>query len=415
MTPRSDWAVAIDVVLARIDSMDPGGASADAAELVRIANAAQSIGQRLWIGFGAGEYVLAGRGAVAADAAGVELSRRLTDSARPLQWAGRNLTGAASDLAATAAVRPQVIALHAVNSGNVAQHLQANQMIAAVMNSVYSDPMAGHADLSGAVPPAGADGRDAAERVGPAGPPAAETSRAPGAAPNRSPGPLDAAGPVPAAPAPGRAPPSPGPVPVGGEPGSPGAAGTAPPAPPGPAGTGAYPAGPTPARVVPAAHGAPGVVPVAGPPLGVPPVGGAPQGPAGLWTPGTVSGPAVATPGPTAASRVPSPTGPASGVAPPGSTQSRPSAVAPSPGARGSSGLPPAAGLRGARDDEERRRPDYLVSTQSAVDLIGPLPLAGPPVLGEPTAGAPDASDPELDGSGPVDADEDDQDLDLTL
>ncbi|WP_344783004.1 hypothetical protein [Gordonia caeni] len=404
MAPRTDWSVDLAVVLARIESMDPGGAAADAAEIGRIMNAAQRIAMTLLSRFDTIDG-LAGDGAAAADRAGAQLGADVGAVADRLAPAQTALTAAAGDLAASAAVRPHLVNTYVGGGGTVLQAAVLRAAIAGTMNAVYSDPMSGRTDgLSVAETPGQRVGGPAA--ISGAAPTAPLAAPAPSPVSGPDPIPITGVAPVATsgAPAPGapvQAPPA-RPAPTPPSPTRPPApAGSSPPSPgPGPLAPG--PAGSAPAGAVPArsrgtaAPTAAGVRPAVA--FGIagrtPPVPAAPTATSAAASAGAAAGrgvPAPATAGPAA-----------SATSAPGATQSG------RPGA--SSTVPPGAGRSGAREDTERRRPDYLLSTQECARLIGPLPVAGPAVLGEMPAPEPAPEGPDSGGGS-----DDDEDVDFTL
>lgn len=415
MAPRSDWSVDVPVILARIDSMDPGGAAADAAEITRIMHAAEAIATTLLARFDAVDS-LAGAGAVASDAAGARLGHDVGAAADRLNPARSALEAAVGDLAASTAVRPQLIASFVAGGGSALQAAVLRAAIENTMNTVYSDPMSGRADgltvASTARTGGGSPGAGPTVPLG--GPDGSGGVRATAlAAPTADPG----WSPAPAMSTPtgssAAAAPSGGSSPAGSSPAAPSSAssGSAPPgsgpplsAPPGAA---------APAGTAPSAGDA---APARGRPGGPEVIGGAFTGPAtGLAAAAAGRGvprpPLTFTPAAPATSAT---AGSAPGAAASGSTASgaaAPASAANQSGrAAGTSAVPPGTGRSGAREDPERRRPEYLLSTQECARLIGPLPLAGPPVLGETRQAASDAA-----GADPAAETGDDEDVDFTL
>ncbi|WP_440713612.1 hypothetical protein [Gordonia sp. FQ] len=406
MTPRSDWFVELGAVLGRLDSMDPGGAAADGAELARIASAAGQIAGRL-----AGRFSqvdgLVGDGAVGADAAGLSLGDQVQGAAQGLEPAHGALTSGAQALMMSTASRAQIVALWAFGNRTGQPEFVTKASVSSLMTGVYSEPIGGHADgLHPAAPPP-------VRGLGPA----AAVPGAGGVAP--SPATMIPAGTAPAAPAPtagdlvrktavtpgtgvrrGGGDPTPSPrsentpAPTGGAPGPDRRGGTR---------TTAPLAGSVPPDTRPVTSG--------------PPAGGrpAPDGGGGRAVPVVVPPVPAVPPGlstmPRGGGPVPS-TSPSSPAAP---SRTAPPVAGPGtggPGGRnGSSPMSPAAGRGGAREDDKRRTPDYLLSVREAVGLIGPLPLAGPAVLGDTAVAAGDAAP----APGTPTRDHDDQDLDFTL
>ena len=408
MAPRTDWSVDVAVVLARIDSMDPGGAAADAAEIARIMHAAERIAMTLLSRFDTLDG-LAGEGAVASDRAGAQLGADVGAAADRLAPAQSALTAAAGDLAASTALRPNLVSNYVAGGGTPLQAAVLRAAIAGTMNAVYSDPMSGRAD---GLPTAEASGRRAggpAAVVGGVPVTPAATSHPPGTAPVSGPDAIQA-GPAavsaPRSPAP-RGPTTPRePAPSSGAP----PASRPPPAPAGPSsspepGPGAGPLAPGPAGSSPA-----GAVPVR-------PLRSFPASPPARGLSDVAFGLAARTPASTpapSASSTPSSTSTATaagrGVPATGVNASPASAAAPGAAPSGRSGsssaVPPGAGRSGAREDTERKRPDHLLSTREFARLIGPLPLAGPPVLGEDPQPEPEPVAPESS---------EDEDVDFTL
>ncbi len=419
MAPRTDWMVDLAVVLARIDSMNPGGAGADAAELRRIIAAAQRIGADLRREF-ADTPELSGFGAQAAGQAGRSLGVRIAEIADSLDPAQQALTDAVPVLAASAAMRPRLLMLGRLGADSrMAGAVRQN--LAAAMTTVYSEPMGGRADVlqvpavaaqapgrrTTAVLPGGAGVGHGSSAVGggavPGGVTAAAaqapTANAPGAAAER--GRPDAA-------------PSPGHGDGGAGRGGAGQGGAG--APPGGSAPGG--ASPVPAQLAvpgerrPPDAGAadPSLEPAAAGPAPVPmsvPVAG--PGPAGLRSGGgVVPRPVSALLGAGLGAAAAGAAGPALATGAGAGSASRAGSSPP---------IGPASG-RGAGEDTRRRRPGYLLSVSEAVGLIGPLPLAGPPVLGETeTAPAGGDRDPAV-GVEPVGTervDDDRQEHDFTL
>ncbi|GAC58962.1 hypothetical protein GOHSU_64_00010, partial [Gordonia hirsuta DSM 44140 = NBRC 16056] len=155
MGPRTDWTVDASVILARIASMDPAGASADAAELHRIMTAAQAVGARLNEWFGRVDGLL-GQGPVAADQAGLDLGARIADLAGQLAPAHQSLTAATADLTASQAVSTVLRAQVRVSSFSPGAVDALTRQAARVLDRVYSDPMSGRADGIVVSPPVAA-------------------------------------------------------------------------------------------------------------------------------------------------------------------------------------------------------------------------------------------------------------------
>ncbi|MFC0315145.1 hypothetical protein ACFQNE_08715 [Gordonia phosphorivorans] len=413
MGPRSDWNIDLAELLARIDSMDPGGAAADAAEITRILKAARAIALRLSLRFGTLDG-LAGIGAVAADEAGADLGRRVSEAAERLAPAAATLDAASGDLAATVAARPTLLVTAAVGQPAAMQAARAN-----IMGRVYSDPMSPRSDgLGGATTAPATGGAGGSPQVGTLGAPVSPsgTGLGTGGVPAgtmpvgvpRTPDP-DAGAAVPAGPGGPASPNSGGPVPAGG-PAAPTGAPTSPPQPAG-APLGPAPAGPAPAGPPVRATGRPVSSPL-------------PMVPAGLRLPGGLAPTApttTASPGAAGNGAAPNGTGTSTAAGPGGATRSGLGApVSSSAGSgRGGLGAGGPVGARGAAE-QERRRPGYLLSTMEFERLVGPMPVAGPPVLGDAEPSSPDrpVGDGDADTGGEPggeDGDGDDQELDPTL
>ena len=105
----TSWIVPVSTILARLDSMNPGGASADAAEIARIVRAVADIAVRLAGAFGGDE--LEGAGAQAAQTAGYELAGAVAATSKALAPVHGALTGAAGDLGNAQRLRGQVALL----------------------------------------------------------------------------------------------------------------------------------------------------------------------------------------------------------------------------------------------------------------------------------------------------------------
>ncbi|MFT3714898.1 MAG: hypothetical protein QM774_02850 [Gordonia sp. (in: high G+C Gram-positive bacteria)] len=397
---RTDWMVPVEVILARLDSMDPSSATADAAELRRIVDAARAVAARLTAAFGdAGP--LEGGGAEAAAWAGLQAGRLIDDAAAALDPVHESMSGAAADLAATRSLRERVF-LGSVLSDGGPREAERRAETARLFDGVYNVPMgsrgAGVHDVDAGSRAHGADALAGAP--GAVGRGASVPAPAAAAPFGTSPGSPAVAGSV--VPDAVSAQSAAGPeAPVAAMPPPTGGSGSAPiPAVPG-AGPSGGPAGP-------AAPGAPG----GGGPFGVPTAGagGGGAGPAAPSAAGRARpapSPAMPMPGVTGAVRPPAPgtAGGASGAS--GARAASPSAVArpavvnpgglagASTGRSGSSFLPPGAARGGAREDDTRRRPDYLVTSREGAGLIGALPDATPAVLGERAPAPPEIADDE--------------------
>jgi len=437
----TEWLVPVTTILARLDSMDPGAASADAAEIGRILAAVKAVADRLdWVfgdsggvggGSGAGTTTLAGAGAAAAEASGRSLAGRLTAAAAQLAPVQQALAGAAGDLSRSQSLRPQVAMIDPAPALGSTDGLHAAQLaaVAETLTTLYNGPMSGHAD--GIAVETTASGPGTADPA--AGPRTAGTlttgdpvSQSAGTGTGDTPAPAgvvampDGAATAPAVrtTAPGASAPDPAPS----APWSAAAPGRAGPtaASPGAGPDDDPPAGPA-ATVVGRTDPSP-----RDPDPGDRRVGGLhgvdPLAPAATLLPaapmpgpGGAAGPAAAVRAAGATPSVPSVPGGAAGSSPT------------SPAGRGgpASGYPAGGGRPGAQEDRRHRRPAYLLSAGEGVGLLGTLPVAGPAVLGVwPDAGDGDAADGEngaaddgpeyADGEadGPV---QDDQDRDFTL
>ncbi|GAA4741470.1 hypothetical protein [Gordonia alkaliphila] len=404
MGPRSNWNIDIAELLARIDSMDPGGATADAAEIRRIMNAARAIAVRLLLRFDQMDG-LAGVGAVAADEQGTALGKRIGEVADRLSPVAIAVDAASGDLAASVAARPALLATVTSGGGAAAAQVARER----VMQQLYSDPMSPRSDGL-----AGQSG-SAAGVGGPAlGPMSAGTAASNGV--------VGGGGDRPAGLAPEGGSPTAGAPAASGPGGRTGPAGvdrsiTGGPAPSGgPAGGPTPPGGPTGA---PAGAGPTGSPPLGAPPVAVPPPSTVPTRPAPVYSVRPVLpvvGSTLRLPGVPAA---PSPGAPTTAAAPPvrplGSPTAGPASAVPSGRGGTGNGAGPlgSGGVRGAgAEEEKRRRPGYLLSSLEFARLVGPMPVAGPAVLGEPE---PASSDVAVDEPDQSPTDDDDQELDLTL
>ena len=405
MGPRSNWNIDIAELLARIDSMDPGGATADAAEIRRIMNAARAIAVRLLLRFDQMDG-LAGVGAVAADEQGTALGKRIGEVADRLSPVAIAVDAASGDLAASVAARPALLATVTSGRGAAAAQVARER----VMRQLYSDPMSPRSDGLAA----GQSGSDSGVGGPALGPIPAGTAAGNGVVGGGGDRPAglasDGGSPTPGAPA------APGPG------GRTGPAGADPSITGGPAPSGGPSGAPTPSG---SPTGAPaGTGPTGSPPVGAPPVSApapstvptrpAPVSPVRPVLP--VVGSTLRLPGVPAA---PSP-GAANSAAPPpvrplGSPTAGPASAVPTGRGGAGSGAGPlgSGGVRGAgAEEDKRRRPGYLLSSLEFARLVGPMPVAGPAVLGEPESVP---SEVAVDDAAQRPTDDDDQELDLTL
>ncbi|WFN94388.1 hypothetical protein [Gordonia sihwensis] len=409
------WTVAAEELLARLDSMDPGAAAADAAEIARIVDAARAIGERMAAVFGTGSLV--GAAADGGARAGVDLAERITSTSDRLASGRSSLASASGVLAGAVAYRPRVVALSVVGTTQPAV-LSALLGVGTELAGVYNAPMdssargllSGGPDASPAShgAPAAADTADRAAVPAVAGPMAVDVPSGDG--PPVGDGPVAAAPDQGAGAAPAAGPPRPGvaadagPKQSSAGPGpSPGAAPAAARGPTGPAAgdDGIGPPGRT-ARPGPSRHtssarsaelsAAPGVLDAVPPPVrAAPSVPAAPRSVVSETTAQTTS----------SASRAAS--------VPAGRTATAGNASASRPGG-GPYGAAPSA--RRSEDEDGHRPADYLRSATEGILVLGPQPLVAPAVIGDLEEGVPEAG-PGTDVQPP--GDDDDQELDLTL
>lgn len=433
MAPRTDWTVDPSLILARVDSMNAGGAAADAAELRRIVEAARAVGERLARAFAVADG-LEGIGASAAQAAGAQLGAQIVAAAASLEPSQQSLTASVPVLSASRAMRPQLMALWSTG-GSPGLRAASRNALATAMNSVYSDPMGGHADgltvangqtsgksasprpiVAGGADSLGGSSADAAGSasssgavpgaVSPAGygDPAAGRGGVNGGTGSEPRSGLSGAngdgggGPAGAAPGSGGAPAAPGGAGAGQSSRmGPEAADSAAASPAGAdGGTGPFgAAGASGDHDGDAASVGAGPMAAGVPLLGLPGAGAPSVGSA-------VAGRPVALPT-------------TAGLAPQAATTGGAGAAGGANTGRGTGTAPfaPATG-RGAREDGERRRPAYLVTSDEAVELIGELPSAGPSVLGHVEPVAP-AVAIVSEGDGAETSGEPRQDVDFTL
>ncbi len=411
-------------MLSRLDSMEPAAAAADAAEIRRIALAAQRVAERLASAFG--PSVLTGVSASAANASGADIARQVESVAGGLEQGHLSLSDAAATLGATVAFRPQIAALDALTTAPPAVLTAVRTALGGELTGTYNAPMAATAV---AATPVSADYTDRGATTATTAatpPPATQNAAGVTDAATGQPGSITADGPLPVdsgAPTAGEQPAAPtgptGTAPtsaVGPDAAGPAAA-TGPRAPlsaPSPSGPGSSPSGPP----GPAATTVPAGVPLAVTP-GMRMVGTAiPE----ALRPGAARSGAANLGRPTGL-RPSMPTGGLAGSSTASNATSGAAANSPTttagtqqgPGARtGQAPYGAAPTARRSSDEPGHRPADYLRSTSEGQLVLGPAPIVGPPVIGvlataEPTADATDADVVENN------EDDDDQILDLTL
>ncbi|WP_161896122.1 hypothetical protein [Gordonia spumicola] len=357
--------------LARIDSMDPGAASADAAEIARIAARAQAVADRLRTAFAPGGQ-LAGWAAEGSSDAGQALASRIGIAAGGLAPAAGALGRAAAVLTASHAVRPRIASLAPMaHTGDPALVSTLVATINLAMVGTYNHPMAIDVQASSA----GDGGTNAGGPVS-----AATGSNGAGDLTRTTADPSTAnrAGdtPVGLAPQNTRTPETPKPsattTPAAASTTTPAAVartpstGTSPTVTP--AGrTGSGPSGPA----APASRGTPSTLR----PAGIAPVGTSTgRGTLGSTTASTLGSPRAGSPSPSTVRPFTTPLGASPTVGTTASTAQR--------GATG--GTPVGAGATKSRDEKSRGPSPYLRSRSEGELLLGEQPLVTPAVLALP-------------------------------
>ncbi|ALG84528.1 hypothetical protein [Gordonia phthalatica] len=415
----TSWMVDTNVMLSRLDSMEPAAAAADAAEIGRIIEKAQAVADRLRFAFAPGSD-LSGVSARAAETAGKSVAEEVESVGNRLQVGQTSLTRSGNALAATVAYRPRIAALDALKNAPPSAQLAARTVLSGELTGAYNSRMA--ASAAAVVPETlGGSVTDTAGRsVDGAGPQTTTASSSPVD---------DAAGwqPAPAGDDGAVVPVGDG-SPVGEQPGA--APSTETPSSPGPnapdslrstpieppSGPSPSPASTTPPTSPDTAVGSP--APIA-PASMTAPV----RAPVGTTVPRTVPGsvPLAVRPGTTppgqlhgvrpGAPMAPTATAPGSVGTPATGAQASPPG---NPGARPSQ-TPYGPGPVARRSSEEsgHRPADYLRSTTEGLLVLGPQPIVGPPVIGQVQAVEPAGGEED---DGPLDPlDDEDQELDLTL
>ncbi|EGD55650.1 hypothetical protein [Gordonia neofelifaecis] len=412
----TSWTVSADEILARLDSMDPAAAHADAAEIRRIVDAARAVGERLAAAFGTG--VLVGAAADGGTRAGTQVARQVTTTAERLAGGSASLASASGILASAVAYRPRIAAIGVLaaargatpDGGALAALLGAGGQLAAVYNAPMDASASGlsaSASDPGASPQTGStldvagDSRNDVARSGPTT--VAGDVRRPDSDAIPQPGtvsPQSAPGDGPPTAAPGST--------IAGSPSSDPAdtprPGAAPPG--GGSGTDGPRSGPVPstasgplAQVMPVSMPPPVRGPLPGAPIPVP-TAGSPRMPI---TAPRAGGPLSV---PSAAAAAPNP-----GVSATGAS----STAASTGGSRSGSGPYGSPAARRHDTEERGHRPsEYLRSEGEGILVLGPQPLVAPAVIGELPRSVRNAEEPPSAELGGPAADVE-QELDLTL
>ncbi|MCF8588237.1 hypothetical protein [Gordonia liuliyuniae] len=139
----------IETALARIDSMDAGAASADAAEIRRIVAAAQTVAARLTSVFAASD-VLAGASADASTVRGTALASLVDTSVAGLQTGANALDNASTALAASISHRERIAGLTSVEMMPETR-IALESALQGLMTGAYNVPMS--SSTSGVVVP----------------------------------------------------------------------------------------------------------------------------------------------------------------------------------------------------------------------------------------------------------------------
>lgn len=141
---RTDWdSHSIADIITKLQTMDSGQAAADAAALMSAVTSAQSVVRRLGSVFGASEWVLKGNAATAGWTSATTIGADIATSAGGASSAIGALSTAGDTLMLARATE---LTLSALQTQVVAQPENASAIKAAVtsmMNSHYSDPMSG--------------------------------------------------------------------------------------------------------------------------------------------------------------------------------------------------------------------------------------------------------------------------------
>ncbi|WP_137809900.1 MULTISPECIES: hypothetical protein [unclassified Gordonia (in: high G+C Gram-positive bacteria)] len=382
---RTQWAgMSIDEILDVLSTMEPGRAGGDVNTILQAIESVRRAAERMHAMFGDG---MLGQASDAALEAGRSLSADLATTSETAGQIGDALAGATGILGSARGQEGRLRELQQHIRDNPEDAPAVRHEVDRAMTGAYSSPMIG---LQRSLPndPSGANGVTA----GLGGGPTAGGSGAAGSGPDAPRG--QAANTVDAGDF-GRATPTAGPVPVaaGGPPpggGGPGASST----PPGPAGPGGGPSGrgntdgpdglvrggratpesTTRGAAAPGTHrsgGADGIGENSGSGSGSgagAPASGGPGVPVAMPAPGLLPPATAPTPTPGAGGS-PTPANPAGPVA------QRPTGT-PLAGA-------PGGGRRPGADDDSHRAAPYLHTREHGAQLVGDMPLVGPPVIGD--------------------------------
>lgn len=424
-TMGTSWIVGIGELMARLNSMEPGAAAADAAEISRIVDEATAIGDKLKAAFADGAWVGAGDvTGVAADASRESahaLAAQVGSVADRLRTGHQSLTTASGVLTAAVAYMPRLMALQLLAPSSEGIRQGVGMGVGLELEKVYNPPMsstantlmtsgAGPQTFGGGLSGVGADATGAVPNSGgPAGPvaemPTDGLGSGDGAAGPAGLGNADhgLSGPAGGPSGPGNGSqaesPSAGPTP------NLGPGGPSNPGPAGPGGPTGPPATSSPSGIAPVVNPRmPGALAVNRPtPVPASSLLGRPVAPVAEVRTGSTS---------TGAGGTPSATNPANATPGAGANQA---------GSRASSG--PYGPTSRRSDDQRVHRPaDYLRSTTEGILVLGPQPFVGPPVIsaiGVREADIRDDDGADHDNFDDLDADrdddDDDQELDLTL
>lgn len=398
----TNWLVAIQTMLARIGSMEPGSASRDAAALAEAINNANAAAAHLSV---FGQDGLEGVAASSSASAAQNLFGEITSGAAAVTPGVSALTSASAVMAASKAQEPMLQAMQMDMANPRVDPATVLDRAASMMTATYNAPMSSAAGQA----PSGPDSLELTKSFGSAGgavgtPSGSGTGGGPGSVLHSTSGGSSdlgdyangaagdrATGAAGEGPGPG---PSSGTTPeasgAAGGSGDPGASG-------GSAGGGADGLSRAGLGSPDGAAGSPGSGGAAegtstGGPLGAPvpapatgrglggSLGGGAFGGAGAGgsAGGATGGPSGRLSGALPASMSPTATAPGATTGPAGTGRTGP----------GSTGAAP-HGARGRGEDKEHKSAHYLHSRDNGAEIVGDLPLVGPPVIGDWTPPTP--------------------------
>lgn len=171
MTPgggRTDWdSHSIADIIAKVQSMDSAQAAADAAALASAVTSAQAVATRLSSVFSSTSPFLKGAAATAGDISATTVASDISNCAASASQAIAALTNAGGTLALARATELVLSAFQGQMVADPKNAAQLKSAVTAMMNSHYSDPMSGTNVPEGATSGTAAGGRGTGSASGP--------------------------------------------------------------------------------------------------------------------------------------------------------------------------------------------------------------------------------------------------------